>query len=276
MIPASLGGIGQTEHGPAWIGPMLAIGRALQDRVNWQVDVSINVSIANEMNSSNWEPTIEEVTRWGLSLPLLRSNMRSLQQYAARLAEEDRKEREQYEARLAEENRKEREQSTLRRFDLPANYMQNQDEQEVARQMAQGIQKENQKAKLEREQKAKEEERKKQEKEALDRQMAYAQREQEQKEQKQRDEEQARREREQSALRQFGLPADYLQIQDEQEVARLMAEGIQNQNQNQNQKAKVTRRQTSQDADPKKDEVVSLKDRVLRKFGSAVTKRKRK
>jgi hypothetical protein len=88
----------------------------------------------------------------------------------------------------------------------------------------------------------------------------------------QREQEKAKREAEQRALRAFGLPADYLQNQDEQEVARLMAQGIQNQN----QKAKVPRRQHSQDANPKKDEVVSLKDHVLRRFWSGVTKKKKK
>jgi len=251
--PASLGGVGKTSHGPVWISSILAVAGEVQARINWQLDVTLNRSIAYEMKTSDWEPTLEQVTGWELSLPLMRSHRSTL------FEEEKAKEKE--EARKLEEARKARDQYTKETFRLPADATEEQLKEEIARRVAQSRQ--------EKEQKAQEEEREEQEREALARQMAQARKEQEEKEQKQREREKARREAEQRALRAFGLPADYLQNQDEQEVARQMAENIRKQN------AKTPRRQHSQDADPKKDEVVSLKDQVLRRFRSGVSKKKR-
>jgi hypothetical protein len=241
MAAASLGGVGITQHGPVWINSMVALGTVVQDRINWQLIVTLRQSIALEMKYSNWEPTLQEVIGWGESLALLR--LEKKQQQDA----EDEIERE--EARKLEEARKAQQQTALKVFGLPADATQEQLEEEMARQAG-----------------------REQEREAAARQIAQARIDQGQKEQMQREQEKARREAEQRALRAFGLPADYLQNQDEQEVARLMAQGIQNQN----QKAKVPRRQPSQDANPKKDEVVSLKDQVLRRFWSGVTKKEKK
>jgi hypothetical protein len=63
----SVGGFGTTGHGPCWIDPMLAIGQALQNAVQWRVQVGVIPSIKYEMRESNWEPTMQEIRRWDIT-----------------------------------------------------------------------------------------------------------------------------------------------------------------------------------------------------------------
>jgi len=59
-------GSGKTGHGPVWANPMIAMVKALQDQVSWDVEIGMADSIRWEMLESNWEPTQEELISWGL------------------------------------------------------------------------------------------------------------------------------------------------------------------------------------------------------------------
>jgi hypothetical protein len=63
----SVSGPGKTGHGPCWVDAMLEIGQTLQDVVQWRVDVGLVISIENEMEGSNWEPTLQELRRWNVT-----------------------------------------------------------------------------------------------------------------------------------------------------------------------------------------------------------------
>jgi hypothetical protein len=60
------GGAGRSGHGPAWANAMLAEAQSLQDEVSWTVDPGIERSVRLEMSESDWQPTDEELTRWGM------------------------------------------------------------------------------------------------------------------------------------------------------------------------------------------------------------------
>lgn len=61
----SLGGAGQAGHGTAWADAMLAIGQALQDQVPWRVEVGIAKSVDNDARMTQWQPTPDQLLRWG-------------------------------------------------------------------------------------------------------------------------------------------------------------------------------------------------------------------
>jgi len=60
------GGAGRDGHGPAWANAMLAEAQFLQDEVSWRVDVGLERSVRAEMLTSNWQPTDEELAKWGM------------------------------------------------------------------------------------------------------------------------------------------------------------------------------------------------------------------
>jgi hypothetical protein len=60
------GGAGRSGHGPGWANPMLAEAQSLQDEVSWRVEVGISRSVRKEMSESDWQPTDEELARWGM------------------------------------------------------------------------------------------------------------------------------------------------------------------------------------------------------------------
>jgi hypothetical protein len=60
------GGAGRSGHGPAWANAMLAEAQSLQDEVSWRVDPGIERSVRLEMSESDWQPTDEELARWGM------------------------------------------------------------------------------------------------------------------------------------------------------------------------------------------------------------------
>lgn len=68
MIASARGGIGDTGHGPAWADAILAVGQAFQDQVAWDAeDLGIVDSVVHEIQASRgWEPTVEQLGRWGI------------------------------------------------------------------------------------------------------------------------------------------------------------------------------------------------------------------
>jgi hypothetical protein len=64
--PASEGGEGINDHGPAWADCTVILENWLQGAVNWEVAVDISDSIRVSMKVDDWVPTPEQTMRWGL------------------------------------------------------------------------------------------------------------------------------------------------------------------------------------------------------------------
>jgi hypothetical protein len=89
------GGSGKSGHGPAWANSMIAMAKAVQDQVSWDVDIGMMDSIEREMLESNWEPTKEELRRWGLGTSHLNSQVSNKAEEARREFEEGARRRRQ-------------------------------------------------------------------------------------------------------------------------------------------------------------------------------------
>ncbi|KAK0099379.1 hypothetical protein ONS96_008409 [Cadophora gregata f. sp. sojae] len=63
---ARTGGPGKTNHGFTWCNAMIGLQEALQREVEWQVDCDLEHCVREEMTASGWEPTDEQLKRWGM------------------------------------------------------------------------------------------------------------------------------------------------------------------------------------------------------------------
>jgi hypothetical protein len=86
----------RASHGPNWANAMVGIGQAMQDLVNWEVDVGIELSVGNDMRDNHWLATPDERRRWaldeGTALARGRHNRTFLDNTRAQIEERERRE----------------------------------------------------------------------------------------------------------------------------------------------------------------------------------------
>lgn len=104
----------RASHGPNWANAMVAIGQAMQDLVNWELDVGIEVSVGNDIGENWWLASPDQRRRWavdeGTALVRGRHNPAFLDNAQAEIEERDRRE----ELAMLEEQRREEEEKRAR------------------------------------------------------------------------------------------------------------------------------------------------------------------